>query len=92
MRLKKDISEVIWKRANSACEACGVKPNPADPRHFFIHHKIHKAQGGTDTPDNLILLCPDCTEIEHPKMYNLIKKNSRIVAETPMGIIYERCY
>jgi len=92
MRLKKNISEVIWKRANSACESCGTKPNQEDPRNFFIHHKIHKAKGGQDTPENLILLCPDCTEEQHPKMYNLIKKNFRVIGSNPIGTIYERCY
>jgi len=92
MRLKKEISAVIWKRANSACEQCGAKPDPEDPEHFFIHHKKAKAQGGQDTPENLILLCPSCTKEIHPKMYNLIKKNFKKVHEDFLGAVYERCY
>jgi 5-methylcytosine-specific restriction endonuclease McrA len=44
-----------------SCELCGEK------RQLDLHHKIHRSQGGTDKPDNLMFLCRMC----HMKFHNI---------------------
>lgn len=39
-----------------ACHRCTVCAEKC----FEIHHIIEQAEGGADTPDNLIVLCPNC--------------------------------
>ena len=36
------------------CEECGKFAN------LDRHHKIHRSQGGKDTPDNIVYLCRIC--------------------------------
>jgi 5-methylcytosine-specific restriction protein A len=54
----------ILLRANGVCEKC---KNPApffrakdDTPFLEIHHKIHLANGGEDTIENAIAVCPNC--------------------------------
>jgi 5-methylcytosine-specific restriction endonuclease McrA len=41
------------------CQLCGKK-RPLD-----LHHKIHRSQGGTDQPENLISICRVCHMQSH---------------------------
>lgn len=58
-------SEVRWQifdRAQGNCEWCGT---PLDPHNWHCHHRKLRAQGGTDSPPNLLALHPDCHEEAH---------------------------
>ena len=58
---KRTISKII-KRANIKCALCGWNEASCD-----IHHIIPKKYGGTDSHDNLIIVCPNC----HRKIHTL---------------------
>ena len=49
------------------CRVCG-KSHRTDPTvHLEVHHIRRKADGGTDTPDNVVTLCHDCHANHHKK-------------------------
>lgn len=46
------------------CRACG-KSKHKDGVRMEVHHIRRKADGGTDTPDNVVTLCEDCHKAHH---------------------------
>jgi ATP-dependent DNA helicase RecQ len=57
---KRDIHKRDW----FTCQECGAKENPNFPS-FQVHHKTEKKNGGSNHPDNLILLCEGCHVMYH---------------------------
>ena len=51
--------KAIYRRDGFRCAVCG------STRYLQIHHYIHRGQGGTNTPHNLITLCSDCHALAH---------------------------
>ena len=51
--------KAIYRRDGFQCAICG------STRYLQIHHYIHRGQGGSDTPHNLITLCSDCHALAH---------------------------
>lgn len=49
----------IYRRDGFQCAVCGCS------RYLQIHHYIHRGQGGSDDPMNLITLCSDCHALAH---------------------------
>ena len=66
----KDIRIAVMERDGNACTCCGSTYD------LQVHHKIHRAQGGTDELDNLTTLCIVCHYEEHKgePIANLMKK------------------
>jgi len=63
-RRNPDVTASVLIRAKGKCEQCG-KPAPfirtADGTPYLeIHHKIMLAEGGEDTLDNAMAVCPNC--------------------------------
>lgn len=62
------VSEYAKRRANGICQLCG-KPAPfkdSDGKPFLeSHHIIWLTDGGADSPENTVALCPNC----HRKMH-----------------------
>ncbi|MFJ2714905.1 HNH endonuclease [Pseudomonas sp. NPDC087346] len=57
----------VRQQANGKCEGCG---NPApfekDGKPFLeVHHVKHLSQDGSDTPSNVVALCPNCHQRCH---------------------------
>lgn len=58
-------------RANGDCEACGanapfVRLLPNGQPYLEVHHIVPLAEGGPDTIENVIALCPNChREVHH---------------------------
>ena len=49
------------------CRVCG-KSHRTDPTvHLEVHHIRRRADGGTDTPENVVTLCHECHERHHKK-------------------------
>lgn len=60
----------ILERDNYKCVNCGKDED------LHVHHKIHKSDGGTNDPENLITLCKWCHAERHKgePVYNLMHK------------------
>lgn len=48
-----------WEKDKGLCQECGVYTEESP------HHIIFKSQGGSDTMENLILLCQKCHWKKH---------------------------
>ena len=44
---------------NPMCEVCRMRPA------IDLHHRQFRSQGGSDDPDNLILVCKKCHAQKH---------------------------
>ena len=44
----------VYARQDGVCAVCG---DPLDDSPREVHHMLRKADGGDDSPDNLVLLC-----------------------------------
>lgn len=66
----------VLKRDGFRCQmqGCGWhidEYNRADPRILELHHKIHHADGGDNTAENLITLCNSCHDRVHAENIDL---------------------
>lgn len=64
-----DVITEVRTRAGGKCELCG-KPAPfvkkADGKPYLeVHHRVRLADGGDDTVENAIAVCPNCHRREH---------------------------
>ena len=67
------------------CRACG-KDKHKDEVKLEVHHINRRADGGTDTPDNVVTLCHDCHEAHHKGKRKLkFKKPSQHKGEAHMN-------
>lgn len=51
-------------RDGCKCRACG-KSKHKDGVRLEVHHVIRRADGGTDTPENVVTLCEECHKAHH---------------------------
>ena len=52
-------------RDGMKCRVCGKSPRTDATVRLEVHHIIRRADGGTDTPDNVVTLCEDCHKAHH---------------------------
>jgi 5-methylcytosine-specific restriction protein A len=69
-RRNADVIVAVLNRANGICERCKKKApfiRKSDGTPFLeVHHKITLAEGGEDTVENALALCPNChREVHH---------------------------
>ena len=82
-RIKRDSGVVAKaKHGKEFCEHCRWTP-PA-PRMLHAHHVFPISFGGSDTLDNLIVLCPNCHAVAHP-FPALCYKRSRLELKQNAG-------
>lgn len=59
----------VLQRADGTCEACGNEApftRRADGTPYLeVHHKVTLADGGEDTTENAVALCPNCHRQRH---------------------------
>ena len=68
-RRNPDVVAEVLLRAKGICENCNseapfIRKSDGSP-YLEVHHRIHLANGGEDTVENAIALCPNC----HRKMH-----------------------
>ena len=51
--------KAIYRRDGYTCALCD------STKYLQIHHYIHRGQGGSNSPHNLITLCADCHALAH---------------------------
>lgn len=56
---RRDVYHAVQERDHFTCRQCG-QYTEAVP-----HHVVPRSQGGSDDPDNLILLCEECHRTLH---------------------------
>jgi len=57
-----EIKAQLYERAGGRCEDCGGR---GDWRGLAAHHAVFRSHGGSDTLDNLVLLCGKCHSKRH---------------------------
>lgn len=62
--IPKQIEKQIFQEAGSACPFCGEKHVAV----LHIHHIIPRAEGGPNTPENLLLVCASCHQKIHTEI------------------------
>ncbi|WP_082080044.1 HNH endonuclease [Cupriavidus basilensis] len=64
-----DVVLQVLDRANGQCEGCSqVAPfrrKSDNSPYLEVHHVVHLADGGEDTVDNALALCPNCHRRRH---------------------------
>ena len=55
-----------------ACENCGIQT-----RNIHYHHLTPRCQGGDDSPDNLVALCPSCHRQHHSEQGDFVRWGRR---------------
>nr|WP_302597123.1 HNH endonuclease [uncultured Cellulosilyticum sp.] len=63
-RRNPDVVIAVLERANGVCERCGmsapfIRVSDGTP-YLEVHHKVRLADGGEDTVENAIAVCPNC--------------------------------
>ena len=86
-----NVKAFVRFRDKNKCQQCGRE------EHLEVHHIQHRANGGSDRPDNLICLCHKCHYDYHnnylalKKFKNLNKKNAITLRDAAaMNIIKDR--
>lgn len=59
--------------------SCGCCEKTYPTLHRHIHHRMPRALGGKDTPDNLISICPGCHDTLHSIAYRMLSKNVSMI-------------
>ena len=52
-------------RDGGKCRVCGKTPRKDSSVRLEVHHIVRRADGGTDTPENVVTLCRECHEAHH---------------------------
>jgi len=60
-------SQFVRQRAGNRCEYCRWSQDFSGLR-FHIEHIVARQHGGTDSPDNLALACPECNLRKGPNL------------------------
>jgi hypothetical protein len=64
MTIAEVLREQVRKRADYACEFCGITETDAGGE-LTIDHYQPRVRGGGDNPDNLLYCCSRCNEYKH---------------------------
>jgi hypothetical protein len=62
------IRRQVLRRDGYRCDNCQWHQglwNKSDSRHLELHHRVHHAKGGENTPDNLVTYCTSCHDDIH---------------------------
>lgn len=62
-----DLRKQILERDNKTCQRCGIMSEIG----LHLHHIISRKDGGTDSLENLVTLCPSCHIILEPRRIEL---------------------
>ncbi len=60
-------SQFVRQRAANRCEYCRL-PQDFSGLRFHIEHIVARQHGGSDSPDNLALACPECNLRKGPNL------------------------
>ena len=75
-----DVQREVYERDHSTCQQCGwnmAKWTATDPRILELHHLTTHAVRGSNSADNLLVLCSYCHDEVHAGRITLPKKLTR---------------
>jgi hypothetical protein len=55
------VARFVWRRDGGRCRVDGCRSS----RGLELHHVIHRADGGTHDPSNIVLCCSSCHQAHH---------------------------
>ena len=82
---KKDFYNVkayVLHRDGYQCHKCKTKKGK-----MHVHHVVFRSNGGTDSPENLIVLCSDCHDKLHKGEFEIKGIRSKTKHATEVGIV-----
>ena len=74
------VRALVWQRAESCCEYCGLRQSDTPFRTFHIDHIIPRVDGGTTTKENLALACVSCSLRKGARRIAIDPESRRMVA------------
>ena len=77
-----NIKAYVLHRDGYQCQKCKTKKGK-----LSVHHIIFRSNGGTDTPNNLVVLCSDCHEKLHNGEFEIKGVRSKTKHATEIGIV-----
>jgi len=63
-----EVLKLVYRRDNNTCQNCGWNQElftRDDPRYLEVHHRVGHAEGGSNEPRNLVVLCNRCHDKVH---------------------------
>ena len=92
-----NVKAYVLHRDNHQCQKCKTKKGK-----LHVHHVVFKSNGGTNSPDNLIVLCSDCHDKLHKGEFEIKGIRSKTKHATEVGIVksqlknkfgdFEKCF
>ena len=77
-----NVKAYVLHRDGYQCQKCKTKKGK-----LSVHHIIFRSNGGTDTPNNLVVLCSDCHEKLHNGEFEIKGVRSKTKHATEIGIV-----
>lgn len=62
-KVSPDVRKLVRERDGFKCRRCGAVERKGYK--FQLHHIKYRCHGGSNQPDNLMLVCPKCHRIIH---------------------------
>ena len=92
-----NVKAYVWHRDGYQCQKCKTKKGK-----LHVHHIIFKSNSGTNSPENLIVLCHTCHDKLHNKEFEIKGVRSKTKHATEVGIVkaqlekqfgdFEKCF
>ena len=77
-----NVKAYVLHRDGYQCQKCKTKKGK-----LHVHHVVFRSNGGTDSPENLIVLCSDCHEKLHNGEFEIKGARSKTKHATEIGIV-----
>lgn len=77
-----NVKAYVLHRDGYQCQKCKTKKG-----RLHVHHIVFRSRGGTNSPDNLIVLCSDCHEKFHNGEFEIKGTRSKTKHATEIGVV-----
>lgn len=77
-----NVKAYVLHRDGYQCQKCKTKKGK-----LHVHHVVFRSNGGTDSPENLIVLCSDCHDKLHKGEFEIKGIRSKTKHATDVGIL-----
>jgi 5-methylcytosine-specific restriction endonuclease McrA len=77
-----NVKAYVLRRDGYQCRKCKTKKGK-----LHVHHIVFRSNGGTDSPENLMVLCPTCHDKLHNGEFEIKGVRSKTKHATEVGIV-----